>query len=103
MAASGSIRRPVSSSAALEMRLEQLAACWLELRCCRGVILYPVTLLLEQRSRNARRPLREVVGRLRCKQCQGRPASVYLNETTSREHRHGPAGWSIELVPAADA
>ena len=59
------------------MRPPELAECWLELRCCKGITLYPVKLM--ERRHGDRTTMAAVLGRLRCSKGQGRPAPVYLN------------------------
>lgn len=92
------IPRAVSPSAALAMTMAELDGCWLELQCCRGIVLFPVRLFLQEKPRSDRQTLRVALRRFRCKQCGGRPISITLCETAAREHRHGTTGWSIELV-----
>jgi hypothetical protein len=77
-------------------RLSDWPECQLELHCCRGMTLYPVRLMIEQRGDVS---FGELLPRLRCKKCRRPPAPVYLC-AGHREHNHGaPPDWAIELVP----
>jgi hypothetical protein len=72
--------------------------CNLELHCCRGQVVYPVRLLL---TSYAGLTFTQILARLRCKHCGGKPAPVYLC-AGHREHNHGaPPDWAVELVPQA--
>ena len=83
----------------VEQRLSDWPACWLEVRCpCLArMTMLPVRLLLEQGDRS----FKSVLAALRCRDCRGRPAPVYLIAGHSRTF--GGAGqpdWAVELVPA---
>ncbi len=80
----------------LAHRLSEWPDCSLELRCCKGVVLYPVRLLA---TKGGNRTFEAVLARLRCHRCGGRPAPVYLC-AGHRQHVGGAApDWAIELVP----
>src|ERR1051326_4653958 len=69
--------------------------CRLELWCCKGTVGYPDKLLIQ---RNGDRTFAEVLNRLRCSACGGKPAPVYLC-AGHREHGNGaPPYWAVELV-----
>jgi hypothetical protein len=88
------------ASAAVPSRASpvRLAACSLELRCCQGITIYPVSLLAKQRGDPT---FAEILPRLRCKRCRRPAAPVYLC-AGHREHTNGaPADWAIEIVPVA--
>lgn len=79
-----------------DQHLSDWPACHLELRCCKGVTLYPMRLLTINWGD---RTFEEVLTRLRCKRCGAKPAPVYLR-AGHREHCWGaPPDWAIELVP----
>jgi hypothetical protein len=74
--------------------------CQFELHCCRGMTLYPVRLMIEQRGDVS---FAELLPRLRCKKCRRPPAPVYLC-AGHREYNSGaPPDWAIELVPVPQA
>ena len=78
-------------------RLSDWPDCRLEVRCCKGVVIYPVRLIAEQ---HGDRTFAAVLARLRCSRCGSRPAPVYL----CAGHRSFCGGadpdWAVELVPA---
>jgi hypothetical protein len=89
-------KEPPPRNAALALSLSALVGCWLDIRCCKGAMIYPVRLMA---SRYGDKPLSDVLGRLRCSACGHAPALVWLCETANREPCGGaPPGWSVELV-----
>ena len=87
-------------------RLDDLAGYWLELSCCGDATFMPCLLLARQRRvRQPGQPdrseqLRDLLPRMRCKQCAGSPKTVCLTETPNRQKCHGLSpGWSVQLVP----
>jgi hypothetical protein len=77
-------------------RLSDWPACGLELHCCKGVVIWPVRLLA---TKHGDLTFGQVIARLRCERCGGRPAQVYLC-AGHRVHVSGAAAdWAIELVP----
>jgi hypothetical protein len=80
----------------LAARLSDLITCWIEIRCCKGMVDYPVRLMLR---RHADRTLAEAVDQLRCRQCRGRPHAAWLKQVPQREPCKGaPPGWSVKLL-----
>jgi len=70
--------------------------CVLEISCCKGISVYPVKLLMAKRGDLT---FRDVLARLKCPACGGKPAPVYLS-AGHRQHSGGsPADWAIELIP----
>ncbi|MEJ0047860.1 MAG: hypothetical protein WDN04_18370 [Rhodospirillales bacterium] len=55
----------------LNTRLAELHGTWLQLSCCKGTTYLPVRLLAGAAPPHAR--LRDVLPRLRCKDCHDRP------------------------------
>jgi hypothetical protein len=85
----------------LTARLRQLEETWLEARCCRGTTVMPVRLLAAQLGGGCL--VGDVVGRLRCEACGGRPMLVALVEDPAGQSsgRAGAApGWRIVLRDA---
>ena len=69
--------------------------CQLELKCCKGVSLYPTKLLIQKHGDLA---FQTVLKRLKCAACGKQPSPVYLC-AGHRNHSGGAAAdWSIELV-----
>ncbi len=84
----------------LDHALPDWPGCWLEVRCpCSPrVTNLPVRMLTE---RHGARPFRAVLAALRCSDCRGKPAPVYLVAGQARTFMFGPpASWALELVPA---
>ena len=81
-------------------RLSDWPDCHLEVRCCKGTTIYPLRLLAE---RHGNRTFADLLARLRCSRCGGRPAPIYL---CAGQHRAGDGtigitpDWAIELVSA---
>ena len=70
--------------------------CRLELHCCRGQVMLPVRLLLQEHGDPT---FAELLRRLRCQRCKRAPCPVYLC-AGAREHNGGATpDWAIELVP----
>ena len=92
-------RPTVGATFVLDARLHELEGYWLELHCCGGTILLPLKLIARQYGQSHR--LGDILLRMRCKVCRGKPARAYLNETPHRTDCHGaPPGWSLQLIPA---
>jgi hypothetical protein len=68
----------------LNTSLADLAGTWLELRCCGGVVYFPLRLLA--RAAHPQSRLRDVLPQLRCKRCHDRPATVALIEDPAGQH-----------------
>jgi hypothetical protein len=86
----------VAPSFVLNTPLQDLAGTWLRLECCRGTTYLPLTLLIGAARPKAR--LRDVLLRLRCQACHGRPTTVALIENPAGEAKGGPpVGWEIPL------
>ena len=80
-----------------EHRLSDWPDCSLELCCCKGTTVYPVRLLASQHGNPT---FEQLLVRLRCKRCRGKPAPVYLC-AGNRQHSGGAAAdWAVELVSA---
>lgn len=82
-------------------RLSDWPECRLELHCPSGsgrCVDFPVRLLLQSGDR----PFGDVLAKLRCKCCGGKPAPVYLVAgLTRRPDRGGPPPcWAVELTSA---
>lgn len=94
---------PCTISEALLSPLSRFADCWMEMRCgCRRSAVYPVKLLIERRGDIQ---MRQLVRRMRCKQCGERPTEAYLQETDHRAYPIGTdqetfaaPGWALRLV-----
>jgi len=83
----------------LEHALSDWPDCWLETRCACRMTMLPVRLLMQ---RHGSRSFRAVLAALRCSQCEGKPAPVYLVAGTTRTFNKGrPPDWTLELVPPA--
>jgi hypothetical protein len=79
-----------------EEMLSALITCWIEISCCKGMLRYPVKLML---MRHTDMRLGDAVDRLRCKKCRGKPHEVWLNQVQNREPGMGsPPGWSVRLL-----
>jgi hypothetical protein len=79
--------------------LAGLGRCWLELRgCCRRIVFVPLPLLAEKHGAGVL--LRDVLPRLRCQECGGKPAVMALVERADGGPRRAgsPDGWRIDLV-----
>lgn len=86
---------PRSSDEFTAARLAELPGHWLRLECgCGAVVHYPCPLLAKERGPELR--VGDVLGRLCCRQCKGRPARVAMtNDPTG-----GAQGlWRVEIVP----
>ena len=81
-------------------QLSNWPGCSLELHCCKGIVLYPIRVLLAQRGD---RSFAAVLSSLRCRRCGQRPAPVYLCAGHRERLDGAPADWAIELVPAPRA
>ena len=72
----------------------------MELRCCKGVVLYPVRLLA---AKGGNRIFGDVLARLRCDSCGGKPAPVYLctghRQPSAALHRIGRSNWCLIRPP----
>ena len=80
----------------LDTSLSDLGGTWLQLCCCKGTTYMPVRLLAGCARPQAR--LRDVLPRLRCKDCHDRPARVALIESPDALGHGGRAvGWAISL------
>jgi hypothetical protein len=79
----------------LQQRLAGWPNCRLEVQCCKGVVLYPVRLLAEQ---HGNRTFENVLRRLRCGGCGGKPAPVYLCVGHHTNSGGAAPDWAIELV-----
>jgi hypothetical protein len=75
----------------LSKRLDELGACWLELRGCCQIVYIPLPLIVQKHGGGL--VLREVVARLRCSKCGHRPPFVALVE---RPEPHAK-GWHVAL------
>ena len=79
--------------------LADLGSCWLELRgCCRRSTLVPLPLLAGEYG--GEMLLRDLLPRVRCWGCGGKPAVMALRERADGGHgRAGsPGGWRVGLV-----
>jgi hypothetical protein len=84
----------------LNATLSDLAATALKLECCSGTTYVAVRLLTDATRPNAR--LRNVLPRLRCRHCGGRPAAVTLIDASPGQAPNGlHAGWQIPLTDRA--
>ena len=80
----------------LAMRLDQFGGGWLELRgCCSRAVYYPLPLLAEEQGGAAL--LGEVLPRLRCEACDGKPSVVALVQRADGQAFSPPVGWRIIL------
>ncbi|MBV8914884.1 MAG: hypothetical protein JOZ05_17830 [Acetobacteraceae bacterium] len=86
----------------LHHHLSDWPHCRLELHCapCRSrSALIPVRMLIDH---GGDRPFSALLPALRCKDCGGKPAPVYLVAGATRTASHGPPpSWVVELVPPA--
>jgi hypothetical protein len=80
-------------------RLSDWPDCFLEVHCCKGVVISPIPLLIK---RSGDGPFADILRRLRCSACHRKPAPVYLLASRHRLFCGGEQpGWAIELVPSA--
>jgi hypothetical protein len=89
-------------SFSFEQRLSDWPACFLEITCCKGIILMPVRLLLRQHGDLT---FNDLLQRLRCEKCGNHPAPVYLCASHFRRGNSlgTMADWAVELVsPPSD-
>jgi hypothetical protein len=81
----------------LAMRLDQFGSCWLELRgCCSRAVYYPLPLLAEKQAGAVL--LGEVLPRLRCEACGGKPSILALVQRVDGQHFVLPVGWCIVVA-----
>jgi hypothetical protein len=83
----------------LSTSLGRLDGAWLEVRCCGGTS-YPPLRMLARRYGGQHR-VAEVVDRLRCQRCHGRPALVALVENPAGNapgQAGAPPGWRVVLI-----
>lgn len=88
---------------ALSTPFAELEGYWLEIRCACGVhTYYPCRLLAKERGGCAR----DVLGKLRCRNCRRRPDSVALTDDATggvpgiTGERRAP--WRLALLPVED-
>jgi hypothetical protein len=78
--------------------LSSWADWWLTVQCgCGRRTDYPVNLLMQEQGRDA--SLHTVAGRLRCKECRARPASVHLVDRPDRTGSGYGGGKPATIVP----
>jgi hypothetical protein len=83
----------------LEKQLSELSGYSLELRCTCGLSgTYPLAAIAEQRAGSF--ILKSFLERLRCKRCNGEPASIVLAPTSASTE---PGGQSTSLKQKAAA
>jgi hypothetical protein len=90
----------------LSKRLDELGPCWLELSDRCQLVYMPLPLLIKKRGGGLM--LRDVLLRLRCSRCGGKPAVMTLVERADggRPRTGAPDGWRIPLevtLPRAGA
>ncbi len=79
-----------------EPHLADMDGTWLALTCCNGVTHVPVRLLAGAAHPTAR--LRNVLARMRCRDCRDWLAAVSLAENPAATGHGGPpAGWVIQV------
>ncbi len=79
------------------MRLAELAGCWLYLSgCCPRSVTYPLALLARRLGGHWR--LGEVLPRLRCSACGGRPTRLVLADRGDDSPYGSQARWKIDLA-----
>lgn len=77
-------------------RLSDHIGRWLEVTCCKGIVMYPLRLMT---LRHGDATIGQVVDRLRCKKCKGPPKSVILHENHQTvDYGGSKAGWAVRLV-----
>lgn len=92
------MRGDAAASVVLAAGLQELEDCWLELHCCHRTALLPLRLLASRYGQECR--LGDILLRMRCQLCKGKPVRAYLNEAANRTACYGaPPGWSIQLIP----
>ncbi|GJH22777.1 hypothetical protein CBA19CS22_39565 [Caballeronia novacaledonica] len=71
--------------------------CWLFVRCgqCERSSEYPLKLMAKRHS--PKRKLSEVLAKLVCANCGGRPAKIALKENHLRDGKGKPEGWVVYL------
>jgi hypothetical protein len=79
----------------LDQRLLDWPECRLELHCCKGTVLAPVRFLATQ---NGNVTFGEMLARLRCGRCRGKPRAAWICAGHRRATGGGPPDWAIELV-----
>ena len=92
---------PKSRDALLEAQVTELRAYWIGLRCeppCTRLTHLPMKLVLAKCDGRLR--LRDVIARLRCEHCRGRPAHAWLTDYPVDDSGYGGrvANWSVELA-----
>ena len=70
----------------------------LEVRCCKGIVLYPVRLLAEK---HGNRTFKNVLRGLRCRRCGRKPAPVFLCAGHRLHSGGAPPDWAVELVASS--
>lgn len=91
---------PRSRDEFLAARLADLAGHWLQVECggCRARVFYPCPLLAKERGADLR--VSDVLGRLRCRHCGGRPMHVAMtNDPTGGSQGGATMAWTVGLVP----
>ena len=91
----------LSRDALLDARLSDLTGYWLEIRCgrrCGSSVFYPCKLMAKERGGALR--VRDMIERLRCKQCRGTPAHVLITgDPTGGTQGGNQEAWKVALVP----
>ncbi len=91
--------KPLSRDECLDARFSDLSGYWLSIRCagCGAATFYPCKLMARQRGPALR--VKEVLGRLRCKQCGSRDAAVGMTDDPAAGGRATGVAWQVDLVP----
>ena len=91
---------PFDRNLALACHVRTVRQCWLELRCCDGTTLLP----LRDMGADDRRTLADVLVRLRCRMCRGRPTEVTLLESPQQPPAAygGRPPWRLMLIDAGE-
>jgi hypothetical protein len=82
----------------LGKRLDALEPCWLEVHCSCQIAYLPLPLMAKNHGGGLL--LGDVLPRLRCSKCGGRPKFMALIERPEPPRAGAPDTWRIELASA---
>jgi hypothetical protein len=84
----------LSKEAIFASSLAEHETHWLEIRCCGGLVQYPIRLLLQRRVKGT---VAEVVRRLKCKKCGNPPHEISMADRPDQCTM--VTGWTVLLKP----
>lgn len=88
----------------LATELQALVDLWLEMRCqppCTRVTVYPIKLMLTKRPALTKLTLAQLLPRLRCEECDQRPASAAVTDSPVKDSGNtiAPArAWTVDVL-----